>query len=133
LVEIFAGDTFAYDDKANVDKEVREEKAANEVFSLLPMGQAQEYLSMWHEFELMESPEAVFAATVDRLQPLTLNTCSQGKMWLEHGVKVERVLQRNAIVLEKAPPVVAEYVRKIIADASMRQCFAQESEAVAID
>ena len=124
LVEIYAGDTFAYDDKANVDKKVREERAANKVFSLLPSEEAHEYLSMWQEFELMESPEAVFAAIVDRLQPLTLNASSHGKMWLEHGVKVEKVLQRNAILFEKAHPVVAEYVRKIIADASMRQYFA---------
>lgn len=124
LVEIYAGDTFAYDDKAHEDKEKRENDAANEVFSLLPTEQAQEYLSLWQEFELMESPEAVFASIVDRLQPLVLNACAHGKMWLEHGVRVEKVLKRNTLILEKAPPVIAEYVRKTIADATMRQYFA---------
>ncbi|NLV37225.1 MAG: HD domain-containing protein [Clostridiaceae bacterium] len=126
LVEIYAGDTFAYDEKANLDKELREKIAAQKIFSLLPPEQAAEFTGLWEEFERMDSTEALCAASVDRIQPLTLNICSKGKMWHEHRVTVEKVLKRNKLVLDRAPEVISEYVRETIAEAAENKCFYSE-------
>lgn len=128
LVEIYAGDTFAYDEKANLDKESRERIAAEKVFSLLPSDQAEEFTGLWQEFERMDSKEAVCAAAVDRIQPLTLNICTKGKMWHEHRVTVDKVLKRNKMVFESAPERIAEYVRNRIAEAAEKQYFYSENE-----
>ena len=70
LVEIDAGDTFCYDEKGYEDKEEREQKAAQKLFSLLPSDQAKEILDLWNEFEQLNTPESRFAAGIDRFQPL---------------------------------------------------------------
>jgi len=123
MVEIYAGDTFAYDEKAHLDKEYREKMAAEKIFSLLPLEQAAEFTGLWQEFESKDSNEALCTAIVDRIQPLTLNICSKGKLWLEHGVAVEKVLKRNKIVFDSAPKIISEYVHNKIAEASEKQYF----------
>ena len=70
LVEIDAGDTFAYDEVGYQDKEERETKAAERIFNLLPSDQAEEIWQLWREFEEGSTPEAKYAASLDRLQPL---------------------------------------------------------------
>lgn len=95
LVEIDAGDTYAYDPHANDSKKERELKAADRIFRLLPEDQALEYRVLWDEFEERNTPEARFANTLDRLQPLLLNAASEGKSWREHGVTLSQVLKRN--------------------------------------
>lgn len=95
VVEIDAGDTYAYDAEANLDKRERELKAAERIFGLLPQEQAEEYRSLWDEFEEMTTPEAKFANTIDKIHPFLLNSASGGKSWKEHGVKKSQVLQRN--------------------------------------
>jgi putative hydrolase of HD superfamily len=87
VVEIDAGDTFAYDEVANLDKEEREQKAADRLFGLLPTDQAGAMRALWDEFELRQSPEARYAAALDRLQPLLLNFHGEGAAWRRHGVK----------------------------------------------
>lgn len=94
LVEIDAGDTFAYDAAGHVDKEDRERAAADRVFGLLPEDQATEIRSLWDEFEAADSPEARFALALDRLQPLLLNVHADGGTWRTHGVTREQVLDR---------------------------------------
>ena len=73
LVEIDAGDTFCYDEKALEDKAYREQRAAERLFNILPSDQAREIMGLWREFEEMKTPEARFAACLDRIQPLILN------------------------------------------------------------
>lgn len=97
LVEVYAGDTYAYDTNAQVheDQEARERAAAERLFSLLPEDQAAWMRGLWEEFEAWETPEAKFAKTLDRFQPLFLNSRSGGKSWIEHGVAASQILKRN--------------------------------------
>lgn len=113
LVEIEAGDTFCYDEKANQDKEAREQRAAEKLFRVLPSDQAQELWELWREFEEVRSIEARFAACMDRLQPLLLNHNTNGHTWRKPGVTSEKVLKRNEILKHVAPPLW-EYAKKII-------------------
>lgn len=103
VVEIDAGDTFAYDDAGHLDKEERERVAAERIFGLLPDDQARWIWELWLEFEAKATPEARFAASVDRLQPLLLNAASGGQAWKRHGVAADRVRARNAHIAEGAP------------------------------
>jgi len=123
LVEIYAGDTFAYDEEAHIDKEYRERIAAEKIFSMLPSDQAAEFSALWQEFERMDTKEALCAAIADRLQPITLNICSKGKMWHEHRITVDKVLNRNKIIFDKAPEGISEYIRSKIAEAAEKQYF----------
>jgi len=112
IVEIYAGDTFAYDEKGYEDKEEREMKAAEKIFGLLPGDQASEMHSLWREFEGMESQEAVCASIVDRLEPFTLNISTGGEMWKRNGVTPDKVLKRNRITFERGPSAFSEYIEK---------------------
>ena len=96
VIEIDAGDTYAYDTAGNATKRVRELAAADRIFALLPADQAAEFRGLWDEFEAMETMEARFANTLDKVQPLLLNHASGGKSWIEHGVKASQVMGRNA-------------------------------------
>lgn len=95
VIEIDAGDTYAYDTEGNKTKRERELKAADRIFGLLPKEQEREYRGLWDEFEEMETAEAKFANTLDKVQPLFLNDASDGKSWEEHGVRKNQVLARN--------------------------------------
>ncbi len=95
LVEIDAGDTFCYDDAGNAGKAGRETAAADRIFGLLPEDQGREFRSLWEQFEARATPEACFAAALDRLMPLMHNYYSLGKTWQEHGVAAAKVLDRN--------------------------------------
>lgn len=102
LVEIDAGDTYAYDTEGHKDKRAREEKAADRIFGLLPEDQRKKLRDLWEEFEAWETPEAKFAHTMDCIQPLMLNAATDGKSWLEHGVHLSQVLKRNEKTAEGA-------------------------------
>ena len=95
IVEIDAGDTFCYDVHDREQKVVKEREAANRIFGMLPNEQANEFRLLWEEFEERETPEARFAAAVDRLQPLLLNFNTRGHAWRKHGVKRSQVIERN--------------------------------------
>lgn len=97
LVEIDAGDTYAYDDAALASQEEREKKAADRIFGLLPQDQGERFRALWEEFEARETPEARFAKVMDNIQPVMLNDHTQGKAWREHQVKLEKILKRNEI------------------------------------
>ena len=96
LVEIDAGDTFAYDEAGYETKAERERAAADRLFGLLPDAQGADLRSLWEEFEAGESADARFANAVDRLQPLLLNHANDGGPWREHGISRERVVARNS-------------------------------------
>lgn len=95
LVEIDAGDTYAYDAEGNATKEARELAAADRIYGILPEDQKQKLRALWDEFEAWETPEAKFAHAMDCIQPLMLNHASGGKSWEEHGVRLSQVLNRN--------------------------------------
>lgn len=96
IVEIDAGDTYAYDYEAQLSQREREEAAADRLFNILPEDQAKMMRALWEEFETCETPEARFAAAVDRVQPAMLNSASGGISWKEHGVTLSHVLGRNS-------------------------------------
>lgn len=115
LVEIDAGDTFCYDEKGYEDKEEREKKAAQKLFSLLPSDQAKEILELWNEFEQLNTPESRFAAGIDRFQPLILNYNTSGHTWQKPGITSAKVLKRNELLEENAP-LLWEYAKAMIED-----------------
>ena len=116
LVEIDAGDTFAYDEAAHAGKEERERAAAERIFGLLPAGQGDSLRRLWEEFEGRETPEARYAAALDRLQPLLLNYHMRGVTgWRRHGVCAPQVVARNRHIAEGSP-ALWEFARRLIAD-----------------
>lgn len=100
LVEIDAGDTFIYDADGNLEKAVKEEKAADRIFGLLPSDQRDEWRALWQEFERRETAEAKFAAALDRLMPVLHNYFTEGRSWKEHGIIREQALTKNAVIGE---------------------------------
>ena len=95
IVEIDAGDTYAYDEEAKKTQKEREQKAAERIFGLLPPDQGEKFKKIWEEFEARETKEARFARTMDNLQPVMLNDATDGKAWVEHGVHLEQIMKRN--------------------------------------
>ena len=95
IVEIDAGDTYAYDEEAKKTQKEREQKAAERIFGLLPPDQCEKFKKIWEEFEARETKEARFARTMDNLQPVMLNDATDGKAWVEHGVHLEQIMKRN--------------------------------------
>ncbi len=96
VVEIDAGDTYAYDETGKLDQREREIRAADRLYSLLPEDQAQKFRALWEEFEARETPEARFARTMDNIQPLMLNNATDGRAWAERGIRLDQILERNA-------------------------------------
>jgi 5'-deoxynucleotidase YfbR-like HD superfamily hydrolase len=113
IVEIDAGDTFAYDVKNMADQYERESKAATRLFGLLPSDQTAEFRALWDEFEEKKTPEAKFAAACDRFHPMLLNCLTEGHAWRSHGVTQDRVLARNAHVVEGSEAIWEYAVRMI--------------------
>lgn len=100
LVEIDAGDTYAYDTEGAATKREREVRAAERIFALLPEDQGSYFRALWDEFEEYETADAKFAHLLDNFQPLLLNDASGGKSWSEHGVCKSQVCRRNARIPE---------------------------------
>ena len=92
LVEIDAGDTYAYDNQGLKTQSTREAKAANRIFNLLPEDQAKKMFDLWNEFEERKTAEAKFARVLDNFQPVMLNAATDGRMWVENGVHLEQIL-----------------------------------------
>ncbi len=95
IVEIDAGDTYAYDEAAKATQEAREQAAADRIFGLLPEDQQKELRGLFEEFEACETPEARFARTMDNFQPLLLNDSNSGKDWERNGICKAQILKRN--------------------------------------
>lgn len=119
LVEIDAGDTFCYDEKAALDKDAREQRCADRIFRSLPSDQADEVRALWDEFEARISPEAKFAAALDRFQPVLHNIQTQGAAWRKHGVTSDQVLAKNRHMGEGSAVLWA------CAEAMIREAVAQ--------
>ena len=95
IVEIDAGDTYAYDTVGLETQKDREEKAAERIFGMLPEDQKTELKSLFEEFEAYETPEAKFARAMDNFQPLLLNDSNDGGDWKEHGVCRSQIMGRH--------------------------------------
>ena len=111
LVEVYAGDTFAYDDKGNASKEEREKEAADKLFSQIPPEQGAEIRSLWEEFDSAETVDAKYAACLDRLQPFLHNTLTEGHSWREGHTQRAQVEKRMKIIKDFMPAVY-EWVDK---------------------
>ncbi|WP_237391676.1 HD domain-containing protein [Paenibacillus dendrobii] len=116
VVEIDAGDTFAYDEQGQEGKFERERMAAERIFGLLPPDQSEEMMELWLEFEQRKTTDSLYAAAMDRIQPLFHNYYTQGKAWQEHEVTSGRVLARIGF-LETELPDVHSLVCQLIHDA----------------
>ena len=125
LVEIDAGDTYAYDEAGNADKRQRELAAAERIFRLLPEDQAVWMRGLWDEFEEGTTPEAKFANTLDKIHPVLLNDASGGRSWREHQVEEARILARNVHTPEGSK-ILWEYARgriqKNVENGNIRGC-----------
>ncbi|MEE1227588.1 MAG: HD domain-containing protein [Lachnospiraceae bacterium] len=95
IVEIDAGDTYAYDEEGKKTQRARETKAADRIFGLLPKDQGEKMRGLWEEFEAWETAEAKFAHVMDNLQPVVLTSAADGKSWKEHGVHQSQIMKRN--------------------------------------
>jgi putative hydrolase of HD superfamily len=124
LVEIDAGDTYAYDAKGYEDKAEREQAAADRIFGMLPNDLGAELRGLWEEFEACETPTARYASACDRIQPLLLNYQSGGISWLQHGIRASQVLERNRVVFETLP-ALEPFIRALIGDAVKRGWLAE--------
>jgi putative hydrolase of HD superfamily len=113
LVEIYAGDTFAYDVIGNSSKEKREREAANRIFGMLPSDQAKEMLTLWNEFESLSTPEAQFASALDKLQPLILSFNNKGWSWKKHGVVSSQIIESKKDIA-KGSKELWEYTKRLI-------------------
>ena len=113
LVEIDAGDTFAYDAAAHETKAARELAAAERIFGLLPPDQASWFRACWDEFETNQTIEAKYANALDRLQALLQNMKSGGGSWREHGITRTDVLRRMAPV-ERELPELWQFVLEVV-------------------
>ena len=116
LVEIDAGDTFAYDTAAMVGQHDRESIAADRLFGLLPPDQTTEFRALWDEFEAKTTPEARFAAAVDRFQPMLLNCLTKGAAWNRHGITQDRVVARNRHIADGCTELWA-YAERMVQEA----------------
>ena len=105
LVEIDAGDTYAYDPEGAKTKAEREKKAAERIFGLLPKEQGEMLKGLWEEFEEYKTADAKYAHLLDNLQPLLLNDAFDGVSWVEHGVKKSQIYKRNERIEETSPEV----------------------------
>ena len=113
IVEVDAGDTFAYDAAGNSDKDEREQRAADRLFGLLPAEQGRELRALWDEFEARQTPESKYANALDRLQPLLHNWRTEGGTWRIHNVSRDKVLKRMEPV-KIGMPEVYPLIEKIV-------------------
>jgi putative hydrolase of HD superfamily len=113
IVEIDAGDTFAYDVAGNAVKAKAEQRAADRIFALLPNDQAKELRALWDEFESASTPEARFARAIDRAMPMLHNYYTGGRTWREHCITADRILARNQEIADSST-VLWNYLRALI-------------------
>jgi putative hydrolase of HD superfamily len=115
IVEIDAGDTFAYDAQGYTDKEEREQRAAARIFGLLPDDQRDELLALWHEFEAITTPESRFANALDRLEPLLCNYAIGGGSWKRPDVTLAKI-QKRMEPIANVSAALGDYVQQILTD-----------------
>lgn len=115
IVEIEAGDTYAYDEAGKKTQAEREAAARDKLFGMLPADQAAELAGLFDEFDEGKSPEARFANAMDNLQPLILNHSNGGKDWIDHQVTYDQVFQRQSRT-EAGSKVLFDYTQQVLDD-----------------
>ena len=115
VVEIDAGDTFAYDEGQSAEsKEAREQAAADRLFGLLPDAHGTYLRALWDEYERGDTPEARYVMAIDRMAPMLLNMAEGGSTWREYGITTARVVQRNGPHIGLALPDVWLHARALL-------------------
>jgi putative hydrolase of HD superfamily len=132
MVEIDAGDLFLYSDStAQARQDEAERAAADRIFALLPAPQAAQVRALWDEFEERRTPEARFARALDRLEPMLLNMRTGGGTWVAHGVTLEQVLAKVALI-EDGSASLGRYAREMIAAAQAQGFLKPTGPAAAV-
>ena len=116
LVEIDADDTYCYDEIGGRDQKMRETKAADRIFNILPPDQTDAFRALWDEYEEKDTPESKFANALDRLQPFLHNYFTRGHTWQKHGIQKSQVVARMKPV-DDGSHFLWEYVSGLIDDA----------------
>ncbi|MEG0913828.1 MAG: HD domain-containing protein [Oscillospiraceae bacterium] len=125
LIEIYAGDTFAYDEAGNSTKEDRERDAADRLYALLPQEQGAELRALWEEFDAEITPDARYAAAMDHLQPFIHNYMTDGHTWREGKVTAAQVCKRMEIVRTETPELWG-FVERVIEEYTKKGCIIAE-------
>ena len=119
IVEIEAGDTYAYDEEGLATQKEREDAAREHIFGMLPEDQKEALTALFDEFEAYESAESKFAHSLDNLQPLLLNNSNEGGDWKAHGVTAKQVYGRqrktqlgSAALFEVTDRIIKDQIRK---------------------
>jgi len=115
IVEIDAGDAPIHEDHDIAEQDAKEQAAADRIFGLLPSDQEQGLRNLWDEFEAAETPDAVFAKSIDRVQPLLLNHASGGGSWAEYNVTLEQLDSRIGTKVNRGAPTIWAFVRERVA------------------
>ena len=124
VVEIEAGDTYAYDEYAKKSQREREEIAKKHIFGMLPSDQGRELEALFDEFEAQETAEAKFAKAMDNLQPVLLHEANGGGDWKEHGVTKEQIMRRQEKTRrgsEELFEVIKDIIDKHIAEGNIKE------------
>lgn len=124
VVEIEAGDTYAYDEEAKKSQREREEIAKKHIFGMLPSDQGRELETLFDEFEAQETAEAKFAKAMDNLQPVLLHEANGGGDWKEHGVTKEQIMRRQEKTRrgsEELFEVIKDIIDKHIAEGNIKE------------
>lgn len=123
IVEIDAGDTYAYDTENIKTQKLREDKAKERIFSILPPEQKEEFIALFDEFEAYETAESKFAHVMDNLQPIMLNNSNNGNDWKEHNVRAEQVYNRQRktkLGSEKLYSVIDQIIKENIEKGNLK-------------
>ena len=119
IVEIDAGDTFCYDQAAAARQAGHEKRAADRLFGMLPPDLGARFRALWEEFEARRTPEAAFAASLDRLQPLMHNFHTEGRVWRQNHIRQQQVRDRMRPISDGAPSLW-EYAVGLIEEATKK-------------
>ena len=128
IVEIDAGDTLVYDSARRAEKRGEESRAADRIFGLLPDEQCTAFKLLWEEFEARETPEAKFAAALDRLEPILQNVSTEGHAWRKHGISRKHAERVNRHIGEGSDSIW-QYVQELFAEAEAKGHFARKQES----
>ncbi|KAB2644750.1 MAG: HD domain-containing protein [Verrucomicrobia bacterium] len=113
LVEVYCGDTFHYHKEDDTTLSEREIKAAQKIFGLLPAEQAQDFFSLWIEFESQQTPEAQFANSIDRFMPILLHSFSETKIWNKFSITQKQIIDKNNHI-EKGSTLLWDFTQSLI-------------------
>ena len=117
-----AGDTFLYDSSLREAKREAESRAADRIFGLLPEDQRAEFRTLWDEFEARATPEAKFAAALDRLEPCIQNANTRGHTWQKHGISREQAEAANRHIADGSE-TIWDYTKHLLAESEEKGYF----------